>query len=430
MQATPSKTVELVLVGGGHSHALALRNFAMNPLPGVSITLISDRSVTPYSGMLPGFLAGKYTYDDCHIDLRKLMRAVDGQFWVDTVTGLDADHQWVQCAHHPKLRYDWLSIDTGSTPVLPDIPGATEYGVPVKPWHPFLKNWAVWTDRLTQSPQPVSLVIVGGGAGGVELALNANAKFSRLLKPHSVPWTIHLVHRGDEILSHHNRWVQKRCAQILKSREIQLHLNCEVQSVAAHRLIGRSNLELEFDQLFWVTGAAAPLWLGATGLALSKSGFIQVDDDLRSLSHPHIFAAGDVATMVHQPRPKAGVFAVRQGKPLAENLRRVTQGEPTQPLTLQKNFLSLIGTGDENAIASWGMIPLGLESDWLWRWKDHIDRKFMAQFETLSSGMRDSDQVRSPQGDSVSPISSDQASAVPMHCAGCGFIAKFRNARA
>lgn len=414
MRTSEAMMVDVVLIGGGHSHAIALREFAMDPIPGVNVTLISDRSVTPYSGMLPGYLAGKYTYDECHIDLRKLMAAVGGQFLVDKVTGLDPNTKTIFCDQHPAIRYDWISFDIGSTPVIPQMSGALEHGIPVKPWQPFLKNWTQWTTTL-QGPleTPLNLVIVGAGAGGVELAFNADAKLTECLGPRNAqtnPWTIHLIHRGSEILAHHNPWVREQCDRILAQRGIQVHLNSEIDSVSAHELICNSGLTLPFAQLFWVTGAAAPEWLRATELALTPSGFIQVDDTLQSPSHPNIFAAGDVATMINHPRPKAGVFAVRQGKPLAQNIRRAILGEALQPFQPQKNFLSLIGTGRDRAIASWGSIPLGLEADWLWSWKDQIDRKFMDQFEQLSL------QMKAP-----SPLKQKQSPTLPdMHCAGCG----------
>ena len=143
---------------------------------------------------------------------------------------------------------------------------------------------------------------------------------------------------------------------------IQIHLKDEVELVSSTQIICRSGLTLPFDQLFWVTGAAAPSWLKTTGLSLTPSGFIQVDETLRSLSHPNIFAAGDVATLTHHPRPKAGVFAVRQGKPLAQNIRRVICGESLQRFKPQQNFLSLIGTGCNRAIALLGQSPR-----WVWR---------------------------------------------------------------
>nr|WP_246844595.1 selenide, water dikinase SelD [Hydrocoleum sp. CS-953] len=167
-----------------------------------------------------------------------------------------------------------------------------------------------------------------------------------------------------------------------------------------------SGLAVECDILFWVTQASAAPWLQQAGLATDARGFILVNDKLQSISHPQVFAAGDVATMVNHSRPKAGVFAVRQGKPLFENLQRALLGKPLKSFIPQKKFLILIGTGDERAIASRGRIGVG-PYQFLWRWKDRIDRKFMDKFSNLTMESR----MEKAEG---------KKKDFPMHCAGCG----------
>ena len=174
---------ELVLIGGGHSHAIALRNFAMNPLPDVRITLISEQSNTPYSGMLPGHVAGHYTYEECHIDLRLVTQVAQAQLYVDRAIALNLDRNQVICANHPPVRFDVLSIDIGSTPELPDVPGILDYSVPVKPWRFFLQQWQQVIDRVTQDPgQPISVGIVGRWCGwcrtGPDDSTSASANFA------------------------------------------------------------------------------------------------------------------------------------------------------------------------------------------------------------------------------------------------------------
>ncbi|MCM1981329.1 selenide, water dikinase SelD [Lyngbya confervoides] len=413
MQSSTPFTTDLLLLGGGHSHAIALREFAMRPLPGVRITLVNERSLTPYSGMFPGHLAGFYSYEACHIDLRRLMTAVQGQFIVDRAVQVDPQRQQVHCEHHPPLRYDWLSIDTGSIPKLPNIPGADQFGIPIKPWHQFLERWQRWISDLSeQCPDRLSIAIVGGGAGGVETALNIQTQLQQILhaSPNLLPRVeIHILHRGMQVLSHHNAWVRHHCEDLLRRRGIQVHPNESVQALHRQELTCASGLRLNFDQLLWVTGAAPPDWLQASGLTTPGYDFIPVDNRLRSLHYSNIFAAGDVATLVQHPRPKAGVFAVRQGKPLAENLRRALAGQRLRPYRPQRNFLSLIGTGQRRAIASWGNWPLGLEAGWLWRWKDYIDRKFMDQFCDLSPQMATGADPLRPR---------DPSATLP--CAGCG----------
>ncbi|MFW6359975.1 MAG: selenide, water dikinase SelD [Chroococcales cyanobacterium] len=378
---------DLVFIGGGHSHAIALKMLGMNPIPGVRLTLISETPHTPYSGMLPGHVAGFYSFDECHIDLRRLCGFAKAQFYVDQAISLDLANNKVICANHPPVAFDYLSIDIGSTPNTVSVPGADKYAIPVKPVSSFLQVWYRWLEKVKANPpQSLKIAIVGGGAGGVELALNVQSRLQRELKSHRdliTPLEIHLFHRDEALLSYHNAWVSQRLDQIVRSRGIQVHLQETVSEVLPHQVICESGLTVECDTVFWVTQASAPSWLQASGLKTDAKGFIAINDKLQSVSHPSIFAAGDVATMIEHPRPKAGVFAVRQGKPLVENLRRIIEGKALKPYIPQKRYLSLIGTGNQEAIASWW--KFGLQSPLLWHWKDRIDRQFMQRFDQLPS---------------------------------------------
>ncbi|AFY75710.1 pyridine nucleotide-disulfide oxidoreductase family protein [Pleurocapsa sp. PCC 7327] len=384
-------TTDLVLIGGGHSHAIALKLFGMKPLPGVRLTLITDVSHAPYSGMLPGHVAGFYSFDETHIDLRRLARFSQAQFLRDRAIGLDLVNNKVICANRPPVSFDYLSIDIGSTPATNSIPGASEYAIAAKPVPQFLQAWNRVIEAVTNNPkQPISITIVGGGAGGVELALNMQARLHQVLKNARQSLdnlTIHIVHSGADLLPGHSRWVSQRLQQILFNRGIKLHLQETVTEVLPDKVICRSGLTVECDYIFWVTQASAPSWIKESGIATDSQGFILVKDTLQSVSHPHIFAAGDIATMQHYSRPKAGVFAVRQGKPLFENLQRIILGKKLKAYIPQKYYLSLIGTGDKSAIASWSFF--GWESPLLWRWKDSIDRKFMQRFSNLPQMEKD-----------------------------------------
>ncbi len=389
-QATHPIVKDLVLVGGGHSHAIALRMFGMKPLPGVRLTLISDTSHTPYSGMLPGHVAGFYDFDECHIDLRRLAQFAQAQLYIDRAVGFDLKNNKVLCANHPPVAFDLLSIDIGSTPTNVAVPGVAEYAIPAKPVPQFLKGWNQIVEDFAKNPQKsICLSIVGGGAGGVELAITMQQHLHQILKakqlspkpPQEMPVQIHLFHRGAELMPGHNRWVRQHLQRLLIDRGVQVHLEETVSEVLPNKILCESGLAVECDHIFWVTQASAPSLIKASGLKTDSEGFVLVSDTLQSLSHPHVFAAGDIATMINHPRPKAGVFAVRQGKPLFENLRRVLLEKPLKPYKPQKLYLGLIGTGDGEAIASWG--PLGWQSPLLWRWKDHIDRKFMQRFSDL-----------------------------------------------
>ncbi|MBF2007765.1 MAG: selenide, water dikinase SelD [Chlorogloeopsis fritschii C42_A2020_084] len=432
---------DLVLIGGGHTHAIVLRMFGMKPLPGVRITLITESYDTPYSGMLPGHIAGFYNHDQCHIDLQPLARFAQAQLYIDRVVGLDLENKKVICAHRPAVAFDLLSIDIGSTPATISVPGAAEYAIPAKPVSQLLKHWYQIVENFAHKPQEsLTLAIVGGGAGGVELALSMQAhleieKRTRGLTDESLMpnLTIHLFQRNAELMPNYHHSVQYLVHQLLTKRGIQVHLGESVCKVEPNKVICESGLTVECNHIFWVTAASAPLWLKAAGLATDEQGFILVNDRLQSLSHPHVFAAGDIATIVNYPRPKAGVFAVRQGKPLFENLRRILLGKPLKPYKPQKQYLSLIGTGDGRAIATRGSFTLPPHK-LLWHWKDWIDRRFMERF-SKGLGTRDwglgegfflqFPSLTPPQPHSpfplLYPIPNPQ-SPIPngMRCAGCG----------
>jgi NADH dehydrogenase FAD-containing subunit len=201
---------------------------------------------------------------------------------------------------------------------------------------------------------------------------------------------IHIFQRQPELMPHHHPSVQYQVQQVLISRGVKLHLGETVSQIAPspHREASitvkcESGFQLECQKVFWVTQASAPQWIKTTGLATDDQGFILVKDTLQSLTHPEVFAAGDIATMKNHPRPKAGVFAVRQGKPLFENLRRMLTGQPLQPYKPQQQYLSLISTGDGRAIATKGCLTLP-PHPLLWYWKDKIDRRFMREWGQIN----------------------------------------------
>ncbi|MEN9871837.1 MAG: hypothetical protein RLZZ171_2829, partial [Cyanobacteriota bacterium] len=357
---------KLVLIGGGHAHAIALKKWGLNPLPDVDLTLISDVEQTPYSGMLPGHVAGFYRYDETHIDLPSLAQFAGAKFICDRAIGIDPDNNQIICTSR-QLKFDYLSLDIGSIPQILTVPGAKEYVVPAKPVPVFLDAWYKLKQSAAAHPeQPLSIAIVGGGAGGVELALNMQTCLRAILKSKSTP-EIHLIHRGQQLLSGHNDWVSKKLTKIIQQRGIKLYLQQDVTEVLAEQIICQSGLKIAASNIFWVTQATAPSWIRESHLKTDAYGFILVADTLQSISHPHIFAAGDIATMVNYQRPKAGVFAVRQGQPLFNNWQKILTKKPLQSYIPQDKYLALIGTGDKKAIASWD--SLGWRSALFWRLK-------------------------------------------------------------
>jgi selenide,water dikinase len=366
----------LLLIGGGHSHVEVIRRWGLAPEPDVAVTLISPDRHTPYSGMLPGYIAGHYSHADCHIDLDAVCAQAGVTRIGASVGAVDFAARIARCSHAPDQPFDVLSIDTGSTPVLAPIPGAERHGIAVKPVAQFLDLWAQLREAAGTAPQPLQVVVVGAGAAGVEVVLAMQHRIAG----DGGRATFTLIGDGTTILGVHPPGVQQRFMAILQHQGISVRLDTAVDRVAPGSLLLRGGERLAFDEVIWVTGAAAPAWPRASGLQTDAAGFIAVDTHLQSLSHPGVFAAGDIASMQDTPRPKSGVYAVRQGPPLTENLRRTFRGEPLVEYHPQARALALISAGGRYAVASYG--PFALSGAWVWRWKDRIDSAFIRRYRT------------------------------------------------
>ncbi|TNE98152.1 MAG: selenide, water dikinase SelD, partial [Gammaproteobacteria bacterium] len=419
---TPDQPVlrDIVLVGGGHSHVGVLKRFAMNPVPGVRLTLICRDTHTPYSGMLPGYVAGHYSYDDVHIDLSKLAEYAGARFYRDEAVGLDRDRKRVICRNRPDVPYDLLSINIGSSPRVKDVEGASEHSVPVKPINGFNARWLALLSRMENHEGPLTISVVGAGAGGVELTLAMQFRLQNEFRQRGKDpdqLHFHLFDAADEILPTHNPKVRGVFRRKLSERGVKMHLGSPVQQVKQGVLVTESGQSFETDEVLWVTRAGGPEWLRETGLALDDGLFLRVRDTLQTETDDAIFAAGDIANVINHPREKAGVFAVRQGPPLAGNLKRMALGKAPKDFNPQKKWLALISTGDKYAVASRG--DTQFDGAWVWRWKDWIDRRFMAKFNDLPP-MEDAAALPDTGAAQSAEEASQAISAVAMRCGGCG----------
>jgi selenide,water dikinase len=369
----------LLLLGGGHSHVEVLRQFGARPITGVDITLVSPVRFTPYSGMLPGLIAGHYKYHDCHIDLERVAQFAGARFLRTMSRELDPTRREVALAEGTTLSYDIVSVDVGSMPAMAGIPGAAENAIAVRPVEALLQAWDALIERARASGLK-QLAVVGGGAAGVELLLAMQYRLTQLVARGAVRFV--LITDTDRLLTGHNPKVQSAFKRILSERQIEMHFVSSIARVEPGAAITANGQRIAADAIFWATGAGAPPRLSETGLALDSAGFIVLNEHLQSISSPEVFAAGDCATIGGYAYPKSGVYAVRQGPPLAENLRRSLVGAPLIGYRPQRRALALISAGDKYAVASYG--PLAFESAWVWRWKDYIDRGFMAKYRVLA----------------------------------------------
>tara|TARA_R110000824_G_scaffold336_11_gene2397 strand:- start:46652 stop:47791 length:1140 start_codon:yes stop_codon:yes gene_type:complete len=375
-----SKYKHIVLVGGGHTHALLLKQWIKNPLPGTRLSLISPQNLTPYSGMLPGLIAGHYTYEDIHIDLPALCAAANVEFLQASVFGINPDSKTLQIHQDQELHYDLLSLDIGSTPDH-SVPGVHEYAIPVKPIATFYQHWLKVQQKITAAQNKQKLVLIGGGAGGVEVMLAMAWALEN--NPQSRNKTEYSLAFGTaDLLPAYPKKTVTLVKQLCRVREIKIYPNFSVKLVAEPALISHSSETLTYDHLFWCTQASAADWLAKSGLACNQDGFVRVNQFLQSISHDDIFAAGDIAHMDLDPRPKAGVYAVRQAPYLYENIRNHLLNEKLTAYKPQDNFLSLLSLGNKVACAYKKPFPV-FSGAWVWRWKNHIDQTFMDQFRHL-----------------------------------------------
>jgi selenide,water dikinase len=406
----------VVLVGAGHAHVEVLRRFGMRPAPGVRLTLISRELHTPYSGMLPGLIAGHYGFDEAHIDTAPLARLANARLYGDEVIGLDLARRLVLCRQRPPVPYDILSLDIGSRPNTGAVPGAAEHAIPVKPIDGFLARFEALRARVLTG-RSRRVLVVGGGAGGVELLLALEHRLRRDLAlaagdAATLAFALAAGERG--LLPGFPRAFRNRFAAELARRGIALHEGARVVAVepGAAVLAGERG-RIAADEILWTTEASPAGWLAATGLALDAQGFIRVDATLRALGRDDVFAAGDTIAFDPRPIPRSGVYAVRAGPVLAHNIRAALTGGRLRPYRPQRDALSIVSTGEKHAIATRN--GLTVAGGWVWHWKDWIDRRFMRRFNAPPAMA-----APTPPPSPIADPDTRHQRAEAMRCGGCG----------
>lgn len=373
MQTLP-QTRDLVLVGGGHAHALVLLTWGMAPLPGARLTLIDPNPMAPYTGMLPGHIAGHYSRAELEMNLVALARHAGARLILGRAEGIDPINRQVHVAGRPPVAYDIASVDIGITSDLPALPGFADHAIAAKPLGGYSERWARFLEHLDAGRVSPRIAIIGAGIAGVELALAMDHRLAGRPDRH-----ITLIEHQSPLpnLGHRAR---RRLLGLLSRRGVTIHSGTAATRIDQDGVHLADGTRIPASLVLGAAGSRPQDWLAQTGLDLTD-GFITVGPDLRSTSHPEVFAAGDCAHMQASPRPKAGVFAVRQAPVLTWNLKAALSGGPMRRFRPQTDYLKLISLGGQSALADkWG-VPLS--GRWLWRIKDRIDRKFMRMFQTL-----------------------------------------------
>ena len=393
-------TRDLVLIGGGHTHALILRKWGMMPLPGCRVTVINPGPTAPYSGMLPGFVAGHYTRDELDIDLVQLARFAGARLINGAAVAMDLAAKTITVEGRPLIGFDVASVDIGITSAMPQLKGFTKHAVPAKPLGQFAARW----DAYRQSVKDPRVAVIGGGVAGAELAM----AMAFALRTDGHDPVVTLVDRG-QILTALGDVARAKMLDALAVAGVTLHQDAHVVGVTDHSVQLNNGDEIAADFVTGAAGAKPHDWQGQIGLAMTD-GFIDVDVHLQT-SDRNVFAVGDCAHMVANPRPKAGVYAVRQAPVLFDNLRAVLSGGDMRTYRPQKDYLKLISLGDKRALAErFGTARAGAL---LWKWKDQIDRKFMDQFDALP-------QMDMPDIPRTTALGLQEALGDKPMCGGCG----------
>jgi len=321
--------------------------------------LINPGPAHLYSGMAPGIVGGHYAQAEAEIDLAPLAQGAGAELIEGSVQAIDAAVRQVHLADGRSLEYDYLSLNIGAPAGTGAVPGAREHAIGVKPFARLLERWRSLRNRGAR------IAIAGGGAAVIELAMAMKHAGAAAVTVFSdrFPFSGRL---------------SERVLAALDRNGVRFMSSSPVLAVEPGPVVVTSPEKTPFDAVFWAAGTAAPPLVAAAGLATDPGGYALVDASLRSVSHPQVFAAGDCASLAAAPHPRSGVYAVRHGAVLAENLMRVVRGQPLAAYEPQRRSLVLLSCGGKYAVAARG--GWSAEGAWAWRWKDWIDRRWVRSF--------------------------------------------------
>jgi pyridine nucleotide-disulfide oxidoreductase family protein len=370
----------LVLLGGGHAHVEVLRSLAGNPGARPEVTVVTPFPRLIYTGMVPGVIAGHYRLEECAIAIDALAQRAGANFVQSRASLVNPVAREVMCADGGIIPYDVLSMDVGSMPVIGTARGVAEHAIAVRPLEDLMKGWGSVLARA-RSGKVGSITMVGGGAGGVELAFAMDYRLRSELgeaAPH-----VRIITNTSVPVAEFGEGARRRFRKRLAKRNIGMHVSSTVAEVGQDHVRLDTGLEFASDATFWAAGAGSHHWIRESGFATDARGFLLTNDCLQSVTYREVFGAGDCATTEGRPLAKAGVFAVRAAPVLAANLRAAVAGGDLAQFRTSPRYLALISAGGRRAVGTWN--GLAWEGWWVWRWKDRIDRAFVAKYSSPPS---------------------------------------------
>lgn len=358
---------QIVFVGGGHTHSLVLHAMRQRPFANAAVTVINPGRTAPYSGMLPGFVAGHYPREALNIDIAQLCDEVGARFIDGRAVAMAGDARTVLLEDGTALPYDLASFDVGITSAMPGIPGFADHAVPAKPLGIFAGRWDAYRNAAGEK----SVIVIGGGIAGAELAM----AMAHALRQRNRNAEIRLIDRSS-ILADNSETARKSVRAELDRNGIEIIENAPVREVQPDGVVIEGGSRIAANFIVGAAGATPHPWIAQTGLDL-HDGYIKVNKALQA-SADGVYAVGDCAHLVDNPRPKAGVYAVREAPVLFNNLHSALTGSPPQDYVPQSDYLKLVSLGGKRAFGE--KFGFGFSGALVWRLKDHIDRKFMNQF--------------------------------------------------
>lgn len=404
MLTTVPYTRDLVLVGGGHAHALVLKSWGMDPLIGARLTVINPGPMVPYTGMLPGYVAGHYESNDLEIDLVRLCRHAGARLIFDKVSGIDRVNRKLTLEERGPVAYDVASFDIGITSKM-DLRGFAKYGTGAKPLDAYAVKWRKFLHQVSQGELAPEVAVIGGGFSGCELAM----AMAFALKNIGVTPRVTLIESSFHI-SGGGSATKRKILAAMKALGIEIKTGVKVSEICLDRVILEQQPPVMAAFCVGATGGVAHDWLVQTDLP-QNDGFIEIDENLSVVGDKTLFAVGDCAVMRHAVRPKAGVFAVRAAPTLHYNMRAALTGGRRKKWHPQKNYLKLVSLGGQSAIAD--KFGLSFMGKFMWRWKDRIDRTFMDQLNDLPA-------MVTPTPDGELAIGALEILEAKPLCGGCG----------